>query len=63
MKKMRKSSVDKNVPLICPVCGKSFIQTEEHKYRVREGLTCSWKCFLERVKEVNEKNGKRLGKD
>lgn len=50
-------------PLICPICGKSFIQTEEHKYRVREGLTCSWKCFLERVKEVDEKNGKHLGKD
>lgn len=60
---MGKSSVDKNVPLICPICGKSFVQTEEHKYIVREGFTCSWKCFLERVKEVDEKKGKRLGKD
>ena len=59
------SQIDKTKTekLTCPVCGKQFVKTEDHKYIVREGYTCSWKCFLERVKGFDEKNGKRLSKD
>ena len=33
--------------LVCPVCGKEFVATEDTVYIIRGGYTCSWKCFLE----------------
>ena len=49
--------------LICPICEKEFTVSDDTRYLVKSEFTCSWKCFLERVKDVDEKNGKRLGKD
>ena len=40
--------------IICPVCNKEFKATEDTKYIAKGGYTCSWKCFLARVKEVEE---------
>ena len=37
--------------LSCPVCQKSFVSTEDTKYIISGGYTCSWKCFLKRCKE------------
>lgn len=46
--------------LVCPVCGKEFKPTDDTKYIVRGGYTCSWQCFLtrsrERRKEKEDKN-------
>lgn len=44
----------KTEKLTCPICGKQFVKTEDHKYIVREGYTCSWKCFIKRVREKSE---------
>lgn len=41
--------------LICPVCGKSFIVSEDTKYIAAGGFTCSWKCFLIDVKSKPSK--------
>lgn len=35
---------------ICPVCKEEFIKNETHKFIVKEGYTCSWKCFQRRVR-------------
>jgi hypothetical protein len=44
--------------LICPVCGKEFIASDGTKYIVAGGFTCSWKCFLIRVKSMPPKEEK-----
>lgn len=36
---------------ICPVCGKEFTLTDKHSYITGGGYTCSWECFLNKVKE------------
>lgn len=41
--------------LVCPVCGKEFRATEDTNYIVKEGFVCSWKCFLKRVEENQDK--------
>ena len=40
--------------LTCPVCGKEFKPNNDTKYIVRGGYTCSWQCFLTRLKERKE---------
>ena len=47
--------------LVCPVCNTNFKATEDTNYMVKEGFVCSWKCFLERVKENQEKKEKKKG--
>ena len=42
---------------VCPVCGNTFVATDEHKYVICGGFTCSWKCFLSATKNI-EKNKK-----
>jgi len=48
---------------ICPVCEKEFVFTKEHMYIAKGGHVCSWRCFLDHVKQspitVIEKKGKR----
>ena len=48
--------------LICTVCGNEFEITDDTKYIIAGGYTCSWKCFLnemhKRNKEKNDKNRK-----
>ena len=44
--------------LICPVCEKEFKPNGDTKYIVYGGYTCSWKCFLTRVKEQESKKDK-----
>lgn len=48
---------------ICPVCEKEFVFTKEHMYIAKGGYVCSWRCFLDHVKQspttVIEKKGKR----
>ena len=39
--------------LICPVCNKSFKVTDDTKYAVADGFTCSWKCCLDHRKKFN----------
>lgn len=41
--------------LICPVCGKEFKVSDDTKYIVAGGYTCSWKCFLTKVIESSQK--------
>lgn len=36
--------------LICSVCGEIFKATNDTKYIINGGYTCSWKCFLEEAK-------------
>lgn len=40
---------------VCPICGKEFEVSSDTMYIAKGGYTCSWKCFLTRVKdgEVN----------
>lgn len=44
--------------LTCPVCSKEFKPNNDTKYIVYGGYTCSWKCFLTRVKEQENKKNK-----
>ena len=44
--------------VICPVCGKEFKITEEHCYITSGNFACSWKCFLNDVK--NKTKEKRI---
>lgn len=36
--------------LICPVCMKEFIRTEQHCYILNKEYTCSWDCFISYIK-------------
>ena len=40
-----------NNTLICPVCGKRFLPNDDSKYLIGKEYTCSWDCFLNKVKE------------
>ena len=40
-----------NNTLICPVCGKRFLPNNDSKYLIGKEYTCSWDCFLNKVKE------------
>lgn len=40
--------------LCCPVCGKEFKVTDDTKYAVAEGFTCSWKCCIDHRKAMSE---------
>ena len=40
-----------NNTLICPVCGKRFLPNDDSKYLIGKEYTCSWDCFLKKVKE------------
>ena len=40
-----------NNTLICPVCGKRFLPNDDSKYLIGKEYTCSWDCFLSKVKE------------
>lgn len=47
-----------NDTLICPVCGKRFLPNDDSKYLIGKEYTCSWDCFLKKVKEkYNGTNG------
>ena len=51
--------IPNGVELICPICHKQFIKNDETKYVIKGGYTCSWKCFLKRVKDTGkERKGK-----
>ena len=40
------ATITKPDTLNCSVCGKKFIPTEETKFKINNGFTCSWICFL-----------------
>lgn len=44
------------INLVCPVCGKEFKRNDDTRYIVSGGYTCSWNCFLKRVKTKREEN-------
>lgn len=44
--------------LVCPVCGKKFLASDDTKYIAAGGFTCSWKCFLAHVKSIPPKEEK-----
>jgi hypothetical protein len=44
--------------LTCPVCGEEFEVTDDTKYIIAGGYTCSWKCFLNEMYRRKEKNDK-----
>lgn len=48
---MAKLTQESHPESICPVCGKLFIPNEDTCFIVKGGFTCSWKCFLDRVKQ------------
>lgn len=42
--------------LICPVCNKEFSASDNTRYIINNGWTCSWKCFKnEHIKQNQEK--------
>lgn len=47
---------------VCPVCGKTFVVTDEHKYVICGGFTCSWKCFLSATKNIEKTRKDALAK-
>lgn len=47
---------ENEINLICPVCGKEFKRNDDTKYIAAGGYTCSWNCFLKRVKTKKEEN-------
>lgn len=55
-KKITEDNIDST--LICPVCGKRFLPSDDTKYLIGKEYTCSWDCFLNKVKEkYNENDG------
>lgn len=48
---------ENEVNLICPVCGKGFKRNDDTKYIAAGGYTCSWNCFLKRVKAEHQEKG------
>lgn len=44
--------------LTCSVCGEEFEVTDDTKYIIAGGYTCSWKCFLNEMYRRKEKNDK-----
>ena len=48
--------------LTCPVCQKEFKPTDDTKYIVTGGYTCSWKCFLIEVKKQEENKQSKKNK-
>lgn len=38
----------------CPVCGKAFVATDEHKYIICGGFVCSWKCFISAARNIEQ---------
>lgn len=47
--------------LVCPVCEQEFKPNYDTKYIAVGGYTCSWKCFLTRVKERESEKNKQKG--
>lgn len=47
--------------LVCPVCGKEFVKSQDHTAIVASGFVCSFACFLKRVKENQSVIDKRTG--
>ena len=47
---------------VCPVCGKTFVATDEHKYVICGGFPCSWKCFLSATKNIEKTRKDALAK-
>ena len=41
--------------LICSVCGKEFKATDDTRYIIAGGYTCTWKCFLNEMKQREAK--------
>jgi len=41
---------------ICSVCEKQFVATEDDKYIINGGYTCSWKCFLQEFRKHQKQN-------
>lgn len=37
--------------LLCSVCNKEFVVNEDTNYIINTQPVCSWKCFLQYVKE------------
>ena len=52
-----------NDTLICPVCGKRFLPNDDSKYLIGKEYTCSWDCFLKKVKEKYNENDRRTNAD
>ena len=50
--------------LTCPICNKEFNASNDTRYIIAGGYTCSWKCFLneakkrEAIKKSKEKSKK-----
>lgn len=41
--------------LVCSVCGKKFIASDNTKYIINGGYVCEWNCFLSVIKEREKK--------
>lgn len=52
-----------NNTLICPACGKRFLPNDDSKYLIGKEYTCSWDCFLKKVKEKYNENDRRTNAD
>ena len=48
---------ENEVNLVCPVCGKELKRNDDTKYIAAGGYTCSWSCFLKRVKAKHQEKG------
>lgn len=48
--------------VICPVCKKQYIFSEENCYIICGDYACEWKCFIGHVKKIEkekEENNKK----
>ena len=46
----------------CPICGKEFKATDNTRFIICGGYTCSWKCFSNEIKKreaAKKKENKR----
>lgn len=44
---------------VCPMCGKEFEVSADTAHIVKGGYTCSWRCFLARIKKTEVEKGKK----
>lgn len=58
-RKTRKKSEQPHNTLICPVCGEEFEASENTKYIISGGYTCSWKCFLKEARKRDAERAER----
>lgn len=62
-KKLEEPVAEAPTEFVCPICGKTFKDTEDLCFYVGEmQKTCSWKCFIDHIRslpKVEKKPGRQ----